>query len=356
MEDKLNFGDLSPSDIAELISGFNERPYRANQLTNWVYKKNASSFDEMSDLSLSFREKLKQNLTLNFPVSLVENKTSKDGTKKYLFILHDGEKIESVLIPEKGRKTLCVSSQVGCAIGCTFCLTGRVGKRRNLSPSEIVGQFLKVRDMEEKVTNIVFMGMGEPLDNINNLIKSLEILIDQNFIGFSKRRITVSTSGLVPQIKELGKSISVNLSISLNAPSDRLRNEIMPINKRYPIEELLKATKEYPQPRRKFITFEYVLLKGINDSNQDAVSLGELLRGMKCKVNLIPFNEANPLPYKTPDRETVLNFQEILSGFGINVKIRKNRGRDILGACGQLAANYPLDKNNRETKPISQVR
>ncbi|HEY7535850.1 MAG TPA: 23S rRNA (adenine(2503)-C(2))-methyltransferase RlmN, partial [Thermodesulfobacteriota bacterium] len=241
----------------------------------------------------------------------------------------------------------CVSTQVGCALGCTFCLTGRVGKIRNLNTSEILDQYIEINNRNNKsITNIVFMGMGEPLDNLENTVKALKTFTHSNFIGFSPKRITVSTSGLVPKIKELGEQISVNLSISLNAPGNDVRNEIMPINKKYPIKELIEEGARFPILKRKTLTFEYVLIKGINDSDEDARKLGELLMGIKCKVNLSPFNEAHPLPYQSPSDERVLVFQKVLLSYDIHVRIRKNRGRDILGACGQLAADYPL--NNRE--------
>ncbi|MGH7885084.1 MAG: 23S rRNA (adenine(2503)-C(2))-methyltransferase RlmN, partial [Thermodesulfobacteriota bacterium] len=299
------------------------------------------SFDEMTNLPKNFRLSLSRKFPVYDPIKLIDQKISVDGTVKYLFELEDGEKIESVLIPDKKRNTLCVSSQVGCALGCRFCLTATMGKIRNLRTCEIVDQYLKVNSYnEQKITNIVFMGMGEPLDNLDNLVSSIEILTDENFIGMSKKRIIVSTSGLVPKIKELSKRLTVNLSISLNAPNDKIRDELMPINKRFPISMLLDSIKDFPLPNRKLITFEYVLLDGINDSKDHARELGNLLRKIKCKVNLIPFNEAYPLKYKTPSRESIYKFQEILGELGLNTKIRKNRGRDILGACGQLAAGY----------------
>ncbi len=234
-------------------------------------------------------------------------------------------------------------------MGCTFCLTARVGKIRNLSCSEIVDQYLAVNSLNDGcVTNIVYMGMGEPLDNLENTVKSLNIFTDSNFIGLSPRRITVSTSGLVHKIKELSEKVSVNLSVSLNAPSNAIRDEIMPVNKRFSISTLLKECKRFPILRRKFLTFEYVIIKDLNDSTANAHELAKLLRGINCKINLIPFNEATPIIYKTPMVETVLEFQKILNSYGLNVKIRRSRGSDILGACGQLAATYPLDKKTNK--------
>ncbi len=343
MMEKINIKDLSPKDIEEFMTEHGLEPFRARQIGRWLYQKEAGSFDEMTDLSKELRQTLHGSFRLECALELTGEQVSTDGTRKYLFGLSDGNQIEAVLIPDKGRHTLCISSQVGCALGCTFCLTGTVGRIRNLSPSEIVDQYMLVnRYSGGSVTNIVFMGMGEPLDNLGNLVKALHILMDNNFLSLSAKRITVSTSGLVPKIRELGKEVSVNLAVSLNAPRDELRDRLMPINKRYPIKELLKASVRFPLPPRKDLMFEYVMLKGVNDSVRDAYDLGELLRGIRCKVNLIPFNEALPLPYSSPEREGVLGFQKILMSYGINVRIRKSRGADILGACGQLAASYPV--------------
>jgi len=336
--------DLSPQEIESYIDSINEKSFRVDQIASWVYEKGASTYGEMTNLPEGLRDFLSSELPLFDTLELFDEKISKDGTVKYLFELADEKRIESVLIPDSGRLTLCISSQVGCALGCTFCLTGRVGKLRNLATSEIVEQVMKVNSyIGRRVTNIVFMGMGEPLDNLDNLIRAVRILTDSRFMGMSSKRITVSTSGLVPQIKELGKSLAVNLSISLNAPNDEIRSSIMPVNRRYNIRELIESTRNFPYPKRKMLTFEYVLLKDINDTDGDAAELAKLLNKISCKINLIPFNEADPLPYRSPSMNRVLRFQQILSDSGINVRIRKNRGRDILGACGQLAASYPLN-------------
>lgn len=338
---KVNIKDLSPDELKEFVVKLGEKPYRALQVGKWIYRKGAVSFDEMTDLSKDFRALLSDSATIS-DIKLAQEQISSDGTKKYLFELEDGNRVESVLIPEERRSTLCISSQVGCALGCKFCLTGTIGRIRNLKPYEILSQFLQVNNSNsQSVTNIVFMGMGEPLDNLSNLVRVLQTFTHADFIGFSPRKITVSTSGLVPKIKELGEHISVNLSVSLNAPRDDLRSEIMPINRKYPIKELIRASSEFPAPNRSVLTFEYVLLKNVNDSDKDAVDLAELLKGVKCKINLIPFNEAVPLPYQCPANERVFQFQKILMSYGFNARIRKSRGRDILGACGQLAARYP---------------
>ena len=341
--------DYSPKKLENFIVDLGEKPYRARQVCKWLYQKDAVSFDEMTDLSVETRDKIKSIFEIGPSLKIIDEQKSTDGTIKYLFELSDSNRIESVIIPEKKRNTLCISSQVGCALGCRFCLTGTVGKIRNLDTSEIVDQYLFISSrLSTPITNIVFMGMGEPLDNIEKVVDTIEILTDKNSIGMSPRRITVSTSGLVPGIKELGKRISVNLSISLNASNDKTRNEVMPINKKYPIKKLIDTAVKYPLPGRKILTFEYVLLKGVNDSRENAHEVVGLLRGINCKINLIPFNEAYPLPYKTPDMENVYEFQKILENARINAKIRKSRGRDILGACGQLAAKYPHKITSRK--------
>ena len=348
--ESMNLKDLSPDELEGFVANLGEKPYRARQLGKWMYRKRTTSFDDMTDLPKDFRQTLAQAAFIS-SLGLIEERVSRDGTKKYLFELSDGNRVESVLIPDGKRFTLCISSQVGCALGCTFCLTGRVGRIRNLKPSEILDQFLQVSGLNhEPVTNIVFMGMGEPLDNLENTVRALQTFTHPDYIGFSPKKITVSTSGLVPKIRELGERISVNLSVSLNAPGDELRDKIMPINRKYPINKLLEEVKRFPMPNRKLLTFEYVLLKGINDSDRDARELGELLKGIRCKVNLIPFNEAPPLPYESPPEERVFQFQRVLISYGPDVRIRKNRGRDILGACGQLAAAYPVEKVARHSK------
>ena len=339
-----NIKDLSPGELEDYFSNINEKSFRVKQVSKWLYQKYVNSFDGMTDLSYDLRERLKTDFPKTTSLKTIETLRSADGTIKYLFELEDGKRIESVLIPEKNRNTLCVSSQVGCALGCTFCLTGVIGKIRNLTPAEIVDQYLHIRK-ENKINNIVFMGMGEPLDNLENLVTSIELLTGNDYIAMSQRRITVSTSGLVPRIRELAKRLAVNLSVSLNAPNDNLRNRLMPINKKYSIKDLKDSVKNFPFPKRKLLTFEYVLLNGVNDSDKLAFELVDLLKDLNCKVNLIPFNEADPLPYKSPSSERVSSFQKILVSSGINARVRRNRGRDILGACGQLAARYPVSNN-----------
>ncbi len=266
---------------------------------------------------------------------------SSDGTEKFLFSLEDGEKIESVLIPDKDRLTLCVSSQVGCAMGCRFCITGKLGLIRNLKAHEIVDQVISAArlSLPRQITNIVMMGMGEPLANLDEVSEALKGIT--GFIGLSKRRITLSTAGLVPKMSLLAeKAPGVNLAVSLNAPSDRKRNEIMPINKRYPLASLIAACGRFPLGPRGKITFEYVLIEGVNDYVEDARRLAKLVRGIRCKINLIPFNPHAGSGLKRPSEGAVLEFQEVLTGNALTALIRESRGQDILAACGQLKAEH----------------
>ena len=319
---KINILDLSPTELYSFIDGLGEKPYRARQLAKWVYKGGARGFGEMTDLSKSFRSRLEECAFIS-SFKPPRRQESTDGTQKFLFELSDGHRVESVLIPEGKRSTLCVSTQVGCLMGCTFCLTGTLGKMRDLAPAEIISQYLYVNSTsDDGVTNIVFMGMGEPLDNFDNTVASLQQLTDPEFVGMSPRKITVSTSGLIPQIKQLGERAPVNLSVSLNASNDSLREKIMPLNKKYPIKELIQACRSYPLLKRRGVTFEYVLIKGLNDSLEHAFELVGLLKNMNCMVNIIPFNEAPPLPYKSPAWNKVVEFQNVLIANGVRTMVR----------------------------------
>lgn len=345
--EKLDLLNLRSEELNNFITGLGEKPFHSKQIAKWLYRKGVTEFDEMTDLSKDLRARLKDIATVTNLIPSDEL-VSSDGTKKYLFTLKDGARIESVMIPDEKRKTLCLSTQVGCLMGCTFCLTGTLSKVRNLSISEIVGQYMAVNSLNDfGLTNIVFMGMGEPLDNLHSTLGAIDILTNPNLMGLSPRRITVSTSGLVPQLKELNKLTPVNISVSLNASNDETRDEIMPINKKYPLKTLLGACRELRIPWRSKLTFEYVLLDNVNDARKNAFELLSLLKGMKCMINLIPFNEADPLPYKTPDMKKVFEFQNLLVSGGIHTRIRKSRGRDIMGACGQLAAGYGGSERKR---------
>jgi 23S rRNA (adenine2503-C2)-methyltransferase len=292
----------------------------------------------MTDFPKDLRGKAAQKCLLT-NLKLVAEQRSVDGTSKLAWRLPDGLVVESVVIPERGHKTLCISSQVGCAMGCRFCHTAMMGFRRQLIPSEIAGQVLAALEHvgeREQLRNLVFMGMGEPLANYTNVLKSLDILTDDLGLNFSLRRITVSTCGLVPEILRLGRDTDVGLAISLNAPDDKTRDQIMPINRRYPISQLIEACRNYRLSRRRRITFEYLLLAGVNDGVEQAMLLAKLLKGIPSKINLIPFNESSDIPFKRPIHEQVLAFQQVLKEANYTAVIRKSKGRDISAACGQL--------------------
>jgi 23S rRNA (adenine2503-C2)-methyltransferase len=296
----------------------------------------------MTDLTKDLREMLASQASFHWP-EIADVERSKDGTVKFGFKLDDNTYIESVLIPEDDRNTLCVSSQVGCAMGCEFCLTGGMGFKRNLTPGEIVGQVVRVRDWlyddgsEPSLNNLVFMGMGEPLANFDNLLVSLEILTDQHGLNFSERRITVSTCGLVPKIIELGQRTKANLAVSLHSVDDSVRSNLMPINNKYPVAEVLDACRIFPIPKRKRIMFEYILIKDLNDSVSDAENLAEKLRDIPCKINLLPYNKTEALSFQRPSDEKIELFQKTLWEAGYTVLVRSSRGSDISAACGQLA-------------------
>jgi len=319
--------------------------YRGRQIHSWLFRRLAGSFEDMSDLPKSLRTLLACEATLNH-LHLIDSVSSEDGTRKYLFKLVDGMTIEAVLIPERDHWTLCVSSQVGCAMGCRFCLTGRQGFKRNLSPAEIVDQVIQVRrsmETPERLTNIVLMGMGEPLANYENVVKALRILVSETGMNFSHRKITLSTSGLVPEMIRLGNDITVNLAVSLNASDNETRSNLMPINRRYPIEKLLDACRVFPLPNRRMITFEYILIDDINDGTEDARHLSKLLAGLRAKVNLIPLNPHQGSPFSPPPMDRILAFQETLIDHHLTAIIRKSKGQDILAACGQLSGKHPAE-------------
>jgi 23S rRNA (adenine2503-C2)-methyltransferase len=332
--------DLQLHEMQALLAAEGEPGFRAQQLCHWVYKRQATSLLQMTDLPDSLRQGLHNRVYISTP-TVLRQQHSTDGTEKYLFELEDGNQVETVLIPAEDRCTLCVSTQVGCAIGCRFCLTAQGGLVRSLRPAEIVGQVLHFqvpgKAPERAFTNIVFMGMGEPLDNFRGTVQAIRILTADWGLGISPRRITVSTSGLVRRLEAFGRTdLKVNLAVSLNATTDAVRTQIMPINKAYPLDTLLAACRAFPLAARQRITFEYVLLGGINDTPADAERLVKLLHGLRCKVNLLPFNEIPDSPYRRPSDAAVLRFQEYLLQHHISAFIRQSRGRDISAACGQL--------------------
>lgn len=344
MTGRVNLKALSKDGVFQFIRERGLPRYRAEQLLNWIYQRYATDLHEITEYSQHLRADLGAIAFIGSP-ELVSRLTSADGTEKFLFRLEDGETIESVLIPDAERLTLCISSQVGCAMGCSFCLTGSMGLVRNLSAGEIVDQVLAVNRLlgptaaGRRVTNIVLMGMGEPLANFDQVVDALWRITE--LIGISKRKITLSTAGLVPRILQLPqKAPEVNLAISLNATTNPLRDEIMPVNKKYPLNVLLDTCRKYPLGPRRMITFEYVLLGNLNDSPADARRLPGLLRGIRSKINLIPYNPHGAARLERPSEQRVLAFQKILMDNGLTALIRESRGQDILAACGQLKASH----------------
>ncbi len=336
---RLDLKSLTYPELEQWVTTeLGEKPSRAQQLWKWLWQKGARSFDEMADLSRKVRERLAEKAYVAFLEPAVVLR-SVDGTLKYLWKLEDGRTIESVLIPDGDRMTLCMSSQVGCAMACTFCLTGDMGLKRHLKPSEIANQALQI-GMQlpegERITNLVYMGRGEPLHNFDNLIAALEICLDDNALNYSHRRVTVSTVGLAPRLKELSQRLPVNLAVSLNASTAEHRARIMPITKKYSLDELLQTCRDLDLPSGKRITFEYVMFRGENDAIEDADRLLVLLRGIKAKVNLIPYNENPDRDTLRPGDDRVEAFQQHLVDRGLNCTIRTSRGLDISAACGQL--------------------
>ena len=335
---------LTLEALTSQFSDMGVSSYRAQQVFQWVFQKKINSFEEMSNIS----RELKAYLTANYEIPRLKLKafqvSKEDSSRKFLFELQDGKTIETVLIPRKGRLTQCLSSQVGCAMRCEFCNTGKMGLLRNLKTHEIMDQVLEPHRIlgsmknyfNSELTNVVFMGMGEPLHNLNKVIDTVDILMEDNGLGISQRKITVSTSGLVKKIDEFGKRSKANLAISLNATTDEVRSKIMPINKRYPISELLASCKRYPLRKKRKITFEYVLLGGINDSLEDAKRLVSLLHDIPSKVNLIPYNADSDNRFSRPSWSSVKTFQRFLLDKNMNATLRISKGQDILAACGQL--------------------
>ncbi|MFH0958282.1 MAG: 23S rRNA (adenine(2503)-C(2))-methyltransferase RlmN [Pseudomonadota bacterium] len=339
--------DLTNMTLEELRSFFSAleyEQYRAGQVMRWIQQGLSVSFDSMTNLSMRLRETLSSIARIG-RLEFIRKVTSKDGVTKFLFGLDDDSKIECVLIPTDNHDTLCVSTQVGCAMGCKICRTAEMGLVRNLTAGEIVGQLLEVRRQVpgSAITNVVFMGMGEPLVNFENTVRAINIFTDPNGPKISWRRITVSTSGIAPRIVELGKKVRVKLAVSLNAVTDETRNLIMPVNLTYPLARLMDALKEYTLPKRDRITIEYVLIRGINDSDADAKRLVRILSPIRAKVNLIPFNDEMSTEFKTPTPARTAAFQDILMSKSLMAIIRKSRGRDILAACGQLASDQRRD-------------
>ena len=336
---KPNIKDLRADELANFLAECKQPPYRAKQIWRWLFHKRALTFSDMTNLSRRLRDRLEQEFSIS-RLSVLRRAESRDGTVKFLFDLGAGASIESVLIPESHRLTLCISTQAGCGFGCAFCATALLGLKRNLTASEIVDQIIDVsRTLNEdrRLTHIVLMGMGEPLANYANTLRALEIMTDGDWgIGISPRRVTLSTVGLVPQIEKLMAETRVNLAVSLHAATDELRGELMPVNRKYSLRQLIDCCRSLPIPRRKRITFEYVLLRGVNDSEQDARALVKLLKGIPSKVNVIPFNPHPGSKFERPRDNEIAAFQMVLHDAGMQINVRRARGDDIQAACGQL--------------------
>jgi 23S rRNA (adenine2503-C2)-methyltransferase len=376
-ENKTDLKNFTLPALEQFLQGQGKERFRATQIFKWIYQQDARTFEEMTNISKDLRKELEATATIsNLQIEAVES--GSDGTRKYLFTLADGQAVEAVLIPIEGRNTLCISSQVGCAMGCEFCLTGTFKLTRNLTTSEIINQIMAVKrdllvnpvlpgtgvtsvpffadndedgddlgqDSPVLIRNIVMMGMGEPLHNLDNVIPAIKIMIDGNGLQLSNRRVTVSTCGLVPEMKRLGDEVpNVNLAVSLNATTDELRDRIMPVNRRYPLEQLMKACSEFPLPGRRKITFEYVMLGGVNDSIDDAKRMLRLISGIPNKVNLIPFNEHEGCGFRSPKQSAIDAFHKYLIDRHVTVITRDSRGGDISAACGQLKGR--LEKQGR---------
>ncbi|MCC6923678.1 MAG: 23S rRNA (adenine(2503)-C(2))-methyltransferase RlmN [Nitrosomonas sp.] len=362
----VNLLDYDREGLTRFLTEMGEKPFRAKQLLKWMHQSGSADISAMSDLSKALRDKLAKHAGIELP-RVLRDHVAADGTRKWLLSVGDNNGIESVFIPEADRGTLCVSSQVGCALACAFCSTGKQGFNRNLTVAEIIGQLWLAnrmlgagdgdalhalspgqdRQSERRVTNVVMMGMGEPLANFENVVTALNLMLDDHAYGLSRRRVTVSTSGLIPALDRLRERCPVALAVSLHAPNDALRDELVPINKKYPLSELMAACRRYLSAApRDFITFEYVMLDGVNDSIAHAAELVELVQDVPCKFNLIPFNAFPNSGFKRSSAETIRIFRDVLMQAGLVTTVRRTRGDDIAAACGQLAGQV-RDKTRR---------
>jgi len=358
VETKVNLLDLTRAQMKEFFVSIGEQGFRADQVMKWIYHFCIDDFDKMTNINKKLRDRLKETAEIKAP-HVVTRQDSADGTIKFVMGLSGGQEVETVWIPEKDRRTLCVSSQVGCALDCSFCSTAQQGFNRNLTVSEIIGQVWRVAQIigsygdtgEKPVTNVVMMGMGEPLLNLNNVVPAMELMMEDYGFGLSKRRVTLSTSGVVPALDMLKDKIDVALAISLHAPNNELRNELVPINRKYPMEEFLAASKRYVANSRANdkVTVEYVMLDGVNDSMDQAHELAKALKDTPSKINLIPFNPYPGSPYKRSSNSRIDRFNKVLQEYGFTVIVRKTRGDDIDAACGQLVGDV-VDRTKRLMK------
>jgi 23S rRNA (adenine2503-C2)-methyltransferase len=360
---KINLLGLDKKSMQDFFVSVGEKPYRADQVLKWIHFNGANDFQAMTNLSKALRQTLTEQAEIVLPQVIYEQAAA-DGTHKWLLRLSDGNCIETVFIPEKTRGTLCISSQVGCILNCDFCSTGKQGFNRNLSTAEIISQlWIAVRKLskingihDHSVTNVVMMGMGEPLLNFDNVIPALYLMLDDFAYGLSKRRVTVSTAGVVPAMYQLREVTDVALAVSLHAPNDALRNEIVPLNKKYPLKELMTACRDYfKEDTRRSITMEYVMLAGVNDTPEHAKQLIKLLNGVRAKMNLIPFNPFPHTEYQRSDTDTILRFRDILMKSGLNTTIRRTRGDDIDAACGQLVGQVK-DRTRRHERYLQSAK
>ena len=361
---KTNLLGMTPAQLASYFQDIGEKPFRATQVLKWMHQLGAESFDEMTNISKSLREKLNLQAEIRGP-EVVSQDISKDGTRKWVIRVDGGSCVETVLIPEGDRGTLCVSSQVGCSLNCSFCSTGKQGFNRNLSAAEIIGQVrIAIKSFgamnpanKRVVTNVVMMGMGEPLMNFERVVSAMHLMMEDNAYGLSKRRVTLSTAGVVPAMDKLGDVIDVSLAVSLHAPNDELRDVLVPINKRYPIKELMAACHRYLEKLddKRVITIEYTMMAGVNDLPEHARELAKLLKTLPCKLNIIPFNPFPNSGYERPKAETIEHFKNTMHKAGIRTTVRRTRGEEIDAACGQLVGMVE-DRTRRTAKLIPIVQ
>jgi 23S rRNA (adenine2503-C2)-methyltransferase len=362
--EKINLLGLSPAKMETFFADLGEKKFRAQQMLKWIHQYGEANFDNMTNMGKALRARLAEVCEVRLPEVIYED-ISADGTRKWVMRMEGGSAVETVYIPEKDRGTLCVSSQIGCSLDCSFCSTGKQGFNRDLTVAEIIGQVYVAamsfhepgERRERRITNVVMMGMGEPLLNFDNVVDAMQLMMDDNAYGLSKRRVTLSTSGVVPMLDKLGEVVDVSLAVSLHAPNDELRNQLVPLNKKYPIKELIAAVNRYlaKLPDRRKATIEYTMMEGINDEMHHAVELAELLKQVPCKINLIPFNPFPNSGYKRPSNNRVYRFRDYLLSQNHIVTIRSTRGDDIDAACGQLVGQV-ADRTRRSERYINAIQ